>query len=69
MLSLECFGAGPGPHTDDQSHVRYKDIWSSHSGHATRGHIPFGAVVLCIKPTSWLLVLQIPVSHFEIRYG
>ena len=29
----------------------------------------FGALVLCIKPTSSLPVLQIPILHYEISYG
>jgi len=28
-----------------------------------------GALVLCIKPTSSLPVLQIPFLHYEISYG
>ena len=28
----------------------------------------FGALVLCIKPTSSLPVLQIPILHYEINY-
>jgi len=28
-----------------------------------------GALVFCIKPTSSLPVLQIPILHYEIRYG
>jgi hypothetical protein len=30
---------------------------------------PARALVLCIKPTSWLLVLKIPTLHYEISYG
>ena len=29
----------------------------------------FGALVLCIKPTSSLPVIQIPILQYEIRYG
>ena len=29
----------------------------------------FGALVLCIKSTSSLPVLQIPILHYEINYG
>ena len=29
----------------------------------------FGALVLCIKPTSSLPVLQIRILHYEISYG
>ena len=32
-------------------------------------HFFFGALVLCIEPTSLLPVLQIPILHYEISYG
>ena len=33
-----------------------------------RRNLPEGALVLCIKPTSSLPVLQIPISNYEISY-